>query len=65
MKLIKVIRFIIVFFLFSIGMTLIRESGISLLFYLWILVMGYYALWEFGLLKKKGKKGGKNLSNKK
>ena len=47
-------------------MTIIREAKIPYLVYLWILAGGYYALWEFGLLKKKGKtgsqknKGGKN-----
>jgi len=55
--LLKAIRFIFVFFVFSIGMTIIRETRISILVYLWILVGGYYALWEFGLLKKKGKPG--------
>ena len=53
--LIKVIRFIFVFFLFSIGMTIIKETRITLLMFLWALAMGYYALWEFGLLKRKNK----------
>ena len=53
--LIKVIRFIFVFFLLSIGMSVIRDTRIPLLVFFWALVMGYYALWEFGLLKKKGK----------
>jgi len=60
--LIKVIRFIFVFFLFSIGMTIIRETRISILVYLWILIGCYYALWEFGLLKKKDKH--KNIKEK-
>jgi len=53
--LIKIIRFIFVFLLFSIGMSIIRELGNPFLIFLWALAMGYYALWEFGLLKKKGK----------
>lgn len=53
--LIKVIRFIFVFFLFSLVMAIIREMRISILIYLWILVGCYYALWEFGFLKKKDK----------
>ena len=60
--LVKVMRFIFVFFLFSIGMTIIKETRISILIYLWILVGGYYALWEFGLLKKKDKH--KNIKEK-
>ena len=60
--LVKVMRFIFVFFLFSIGMTIIKETRISILVYLWILVGGYYALWEFGLLKKKDKH--KNIKEK-
>ncbi len=60
--LIKVIRFIFVFFLFSIGMSIIRDTRISILVYLWILVGGYYALWEFGFLKKKDKH--KNIKEK-
>ena len=55
--LLKAVRFIFVFFVFSIGMTIIRETGISILVYLWILVGGYYILWEFGFLRKKGKPG--------
>ncbi len=55
--LIKVIRFIFVFFLFSLVMTIIREARIPYLIYVWFLVGGYYVLWEFGLLKKKGKPG--------
>lgn len=51
--LLKAIRFIFVFFLFSIGMSFIRELRNPLLIFLWALVMIYYALWEFELLKKK------------
>ena len=60
--LIKVIRFIFVFFLFSIGMTIIRETRISILVYLWIIIGCYYAIWEFGFLKKKDKH--KNIKEK-
>ena len=60
--LIKVIRFIFVFFLFSIGMAIIREMRIPVLVYLWILAGGYYVLWEFGFLKKKDKH--KNIKEK-
>ena len=62
----KVMRFIFVFFVFSIVLAVIRDLRIPILVYLWVLVIGYYALWEFGFLQKKGKtgsqknKGGKN-----
>ncbi|MBA7565773.1 hypothetical protein ES695_14910 [Candidatus Atribacteria bacterium 1244-E10-H5-B2] len=59
---VKVIRFIFVFFLFSFGMSVIRDMRIPILIFLWALVMGYYALWEFGLLKKKDKH--KNIKEK-
>jgi len=59
--LLKVIRFIFVFFLLSFVMTIIRETKIPLLIYLWVVVIGCYALWEFGLLKKKDKS--KNIEN--
>jgi len=42
-------------------MTIIRETKIPLLIYLWVVVIGCYALWEFGLLKKKDKS--KNIEN--
>lgn len=54
--LIKVIRFIFVFFIFSIVLTIIRESNFRFLTIFWFGIVGYYALWEFGLLKKKIKK---------
>ena len=55
--LLKAVRFIFVFFVFSLIMTIIREMRIPYLVYVWFLAGGYYALWEFGLLKKKGKPG--------
>ena len=60
--LLKAIRFIFIFSVFSFGMSIIKETRITLLVFLWALAMGYYALWEFGLLKKKDKH--KNIKEK-
>jgi hypothetical protein len=43
-------------------MAVIRDTRIPILVYLWIIIVGYYALWEFGLLKKKDKH--KNIKEK-
>jgi len=39
-------------------MSIIRETRIPVLVFLWSVAGCYYALWEFGLLKKKNKKKG-------